>query len=617
MKKNKPYKAVDPIVTINNIRNILSKCGIFLIEDQNISTSGFFSTRLLIGNSDLFKLRVGQNGKGLTPEYSLASAYGEFMERLQNYNIFVNGLSYARNENRKSIESELFLEILKKGLALDFVFDPKEKYYSYDELTKRQRDICDNISAYNELVNFQNSKENSGKSLYVPFYCVKEKCTEYLPIRAIYLEAKSNGMCAGNTKEEAILQGLCEIFERYVAKMIYKYEITPPDIPIDLFKGTKIYDLISHWHKENENISIIIKDCSLDKGLPVVGLLIIDHESNSYAFHLGADPSPVVALERCFTELFQCRQLDSSLKKMNICKDPFGELPLQRKQKINEEFFKFVSNGTGLLPNSILLSKSSYQFNGLNLNLSKSDKSDLKYLLEKIDTLGFRTYIRDVSFLNFPSFFIYIPGMSEISSVFSDKDCYNRNNITYQVLYNIKNKTLDEYKQAIEILEKETTTYIRLFPYNIHEDNYVDRNFLLALIYYKLSDFYSSYEKLSVMIDSFAEEEYSQNSYLLCSRDYIYYKSKGFHYKEISDILCNVYMTDVLSEVIEDLEFNDNIFKYQNYPTCFNCSACKMQKDCYYLSVLSLLKTVQKKHKENLIDQNNLSEIFDFSNINE
>ncbi len=69
--------------------------------------------------------------------------------------------------------------------------------------------------------------------------------------------------------------------------------------------------------------------------------------------------------------------------------------------------------------------------------------------------------------------------------------------------------------------------------------------------------------------------------------------------------------------VVGDGDFNDNIFKYQNYPTCFNCSVCKMQKDCYYLSVLSLLKTVQKKHKENLIDQNNLSEIFDFSNINE
>lgn len=477
MKKNKPYKAVDPIKTINNIRNILSGCGIFLIEDQNFSTYGFYSSRILISNKGLFKLGIGQNGKGLTPEYSLASAYGEFMERLQNYNIFINGLSYARSGNKNNIENELFERILEKGLVLDFVFDPAEKYLSYEELSKRQKNIYDSIAIHNKLLD---SKEKLEKSLFVPFYCVKEMCTEFLPIGAIYLEAKSNGMCAGNTKEEAILQGLCEIFERYVAKMIYKYEITPPDIPITLFKGTKIYDLFSHWNEENENISIFVKDCSLDKGLPVIGLLIIDHDSNSYAFHLGADPSPIVALERCFTELFQCRQLEHSLKKIDICKDPFGESSLSREQKINEEFFKFIADGTGVLPNSILLSTPSYPFKELNWGLSKSDKSDLIYFLEKIDTLGFHTYIRDVSFLTFPSFYIYIPGMSEISSVFGDDNC-NKENITYQVLYNVKNNNMNEYKQAIEVLEKETSSCLRLFPYNTHKDNFVDRNFFVGI----------------------------------------------------------------------------------------------------------------------------------------
>lgn len=408
MRQNKPYKAVDPIITINNIRKILTECGIFLIEEHNVSATNFFSSHLIISNNELFRLQIGQNGKGLTPEYSLASAYGEFMERLQNYNIFINGLSFAKKENITTTNPEFLKVLMSNNLVLDFNFDPIEKRLSYDELTQRQKEIFNNIAIYNELAAFVIDAKDNKRMLFAPFYCVKENCSEFLPIGLIYVQAKSNGMCAGNTKEEAILQGMCEILERYVAKIIYKYEITPPTIPTILFEGTKIYELISQLEESN-NISIIVKDCSLNRGLPVIGLLIIDHDSNSYAFHLGADTSPVIALERCFTELFQCRDLEQSLKEIDITRDPFEDSYLSRKERIDEEFFKFIADGSGKLPNSILLSNFSYSFKGLNHDLNKSDREDLIYLFDKIEELGFNVYIRNASFLNFPSFlFTYL-----------------------------------------------------------------------------------------------------------------------------------------------------------------------------------------------------------------
>lgn len=115
------------------------------------------------------------------------------------------------------------------------------------------------------------------------------------------------------------------------------------------------------------------------------------------------------------------------------------------------------------------------------------------------------------------------------------------------------------------------------------------------------------------MIESFSEEECAQNLYLLCSRDYIYYKSKGLYSKEIISILNNIYKPEILSEVIEDLDINCDVFKYQNYPTCFNCNECKIQEQCYYMEVLGLLKIIQEKHKENQIDQNSLKQILDFN----
>lgn len=600
MMQNKPYKSVDPQVTIENIRNILFKCGIFLTE-ESIHTLDFYSSRLIISNDQLFNLGVGQNGKGMTPAYALVSAYGEFMERLQNYNIFVNGLACVQRENIIDSESSFIKNVIKNNLLLDFIFDPDEKRLSYDELTESQKNIFLKIADCNTLASRIVQLESSTKLLFAPFYCVIEECVEFLPIGLIYTLAKSNGMCAGNTKEEAILQGLCEIFERYVAKSIYKYEITPPSIPIEFFEGTKIYELIKKLESEN-NITIYVKDCSLGKGLPVVGLLVIDHESNSYAFHLGADPSPVIALERCFTELFQCRTLKDSLKPINLTKDPFEDPILSRKDRINEEFSKFIADGTGLLPNSILFSEYSYSFRGINTELNKSDIGDLSYFIGKIIELGYSLYIRDVSFLDFPSFFIYIPGMSDIANVYSQNDEYDRIKCNYSALYNIGNSTLEEKKQAIKILETDSREFVKLFPYNVSEDNFVNRYFLLSLVYYNLLDYTHSYQNLSLMLNSFSNDDVD-NIYFLCARDFIFYKSKGLSDMDIIDKLKVVYKQNILLEVLEDLKDENNVFQYQNFPTCFDCESCRIRSKCLYLSVLKILKTIQERHKSNKIDQ--------------
>ena len=48
-------------------------------------------------------------------------------------------------------------------------------------------------------------------------------------------------------------------------------------------------------------------DCSCGMGIPAMGVLIKNKENTKYQFHIGVDPSPITALERCLTELFQGR----------------------------------------------------------------------------------------------------------------------------------------------------------------------------------------------------------------------------------------------------------------------------------------------------------------------
>lgn len=80
----KQYKATTPIHTVSKIRKILSNIGILLLERHMIHDK-FSSCRVVIGNDGLGKLNIGTNGKGRTFEYSLASGYAEFMERLENH----------------------------------------------------------------------------------------------------------------------------------------------------------------------------------------------------------------------------------------------------------------------------------------------------------------------------------------------------------------------------------------------------------------------------------------------------------------------------------------------------------------------------------------------------
>lgn len=73
----------------------------------------------------------------------------------------------------------------------------------------------------------------------------------------------SHGMCAGNTQYEALVQGLCEIFERYVMKTVLEGQIALPDIPEEyIMRFEKIYNMFKNIQQDNHYI-VKLKDASL------------------------------------------------------------------------------------------------------------------------------------------------------------------------------------------------------------------------------------------------------------------------------------------------------------------------------------------------------------------
>ena len=135
-----------------------------------------------------------------------------------------------------------------------------------------------------------------------------------------------------------------------------------------------MYKKINGLLKQNENIKVIIKDCSLDKGLPVVGVLIIDTENQIYNFQLGSDCNPIVATERCFTELYQNTK--------NIIGEPF----LFHREQTKWDVDRIIGYGSGQWPISIFSENTDFSFNPNSQFYSNEIENDLNNRLELIFT---------------------------------------------------------------------------------------------------------------------------------------------------------------------------------------------------------------------------------------
>ena len=261
--QNRRYKEVEPEETVKKLKKLLEKLGLEVEEKwSNESSVGTYSLRICIKGTD-----IGQNGKGMTKEFAMASGYAEFFERMQN------GMFRFRME--------------KPTKELPFSNSPDEKHLSVEEIMKGNNSFLENILKKNnkedkskeeqveyikEIFNEKSKIVEKEDYLYLPYYSVRNKELEYIPDRLFSYLFDTNGMCAGNSKEEALIEGLSEILERYVGIKIFQDKYTLPEIPDSYIeKFPKVKKMLNKL-KENTEFYVRLVDCSLGGKYPVAGL---------------------------------------------------------------------------------------------------------------------------------------------------------------------------------------------------------------------------------------------------------------------------------------------------------------------------------------------------------
>lgn len=380
------FKDASPVETVNNIIRMFNDAGLSVTEVWKESgVSNCYSLRATIDGTEL-----GTNGKGITRELARASAYAELVERFQSGHLGIGTLEFSDEKKFTKAEllqhSEAVLEEMCTGI----------NFFEGTNLTVKELvDMCGVIAGEED------------KLSCLPFYDALNDSKVYLPKKFIRKLYASNGLAAGNSPQEAIVQGFSEVVERHCQSSIHVNRLTPPDVPEEYLKRfPTAYNTIQEIRQAG--YEVIIKDCSLGDGYPVVATVILNKREHNYHINLGSNPVFEIALERSLTEIFQGCDINT------VCRIKGITANGNSKRQMARNLVTARRNGPGDYPAEFFGNKASYEF------VEPADYSNCtnSQLIEVVKDYarkkGCRILLRDLSHLGFNTYRILVPGMSEV-----------------------------------------------------------------------------------------------------------------------------------------------------------------------------------------------------------
>ena len=354
------------------------------------------------------------NGKGATEKASFASALGEYFERLSCNYFFAD--FYLGEEFGKAefvhYPDERWFKVVDETIPEGLLDEGLWEYYDPEKEVRAHHLFDVNSGAGAGINNLADSRGICA----LPYHRLRDGVTLWFPVNIIGNIYVSNGMSAGNAKNEARVQSLSEVFERYIKNRIIAEGICLPEIPrevLERFPG--IIQALDEL--ESHDYHLRIADASLGGKYPVMSVTLMNPRDASVYASFGAHPSFEVALERTVTELLQGRGLHEL--------DGFSPPSLDLDEVADHHNLEthFIDS-SGLIAYDFFKDKPDYEFFDWDHDANTTD--EFEYLSGIIHDMGFDIYIADYEHLNVYSCRIIVPGMSDIYPV--DDLVWNNNN---------------------------------------------------------------------------------------------------------------------------------------------------------------------------------------------
>lgn len=603
------YKEKDPVKTVDYLKNILKQLDLEVEENWlEESCVGTYSLRIVFKGTS-----IGTNGKGCTKEYAAASAYAELFERFQN-GILCNAMS-------SPTASDIY----------NFKFDPDEKYLSSMEIMEQDdpfiRFYCKehgiaNLSGEERAESYNNVNrldyllyQDEDKYTCIPFYNVRENKVVYVPNASIRKNYGSNGMSAGNTAEEALVQAISEIIERVVQKKILTSNVSLPDVPDEYIKKFPyVYEMYMKMKSIN-GYKVFMKDCSFGGKYPVAALIVIHENTGKYGLKMGCHPDFGVAMERTFTEAAQGNDILEYSHRSDL---DFLNMNVNDPDNIMNSF----KIGLAQYPYELFGTQPTYNFVPVKDVSNMTHKEILKRWINEILDDGYEILVRDVSNFGFPSYHVLIPGLSELRDE-TDKDIRAENTraIASLLMSNISKVDKDNCKYIIgclayysnKIMENGLASFIPdvsdlELPFGNARGGSLYMSAMCYAMCEKYDKAYLQMNKLYTYLSSAGDSERENIKQALLIRNYMASRSVGNSHAETIEYL-KIFFDKEQCNKIDGLFGENEKILVKQYPEISQLMEKDERLEPHRL-VNKLVELLRKYRLECKIDQQSLETIF-------
>ncbi len=278
-------KAISPEETVSRFKEKLANLDIALLKEVKRIDNGRLGIPVYFSvcGEDAYTITgtKKQMGKGASPIQAQASACMELAERFSFFTFKSKEENFLYGEYKEMVAEGY--PVLPLRYLLQSVHD----------------------SSHNETF-----LENILTGIPMQWAWAKNLTTDtevLLPFSWFYAINEFNGPSAGNSYEEAALQGICEIVERHVCALISHNKLETPRIDVKTVKDPVAQNLIKIF--EDNNIDLYLNDFTMDTGICTVAALGIDRntfpEQSEIVYTAGTTPDPEKALIRAVTEVAQ------------------------------------------------------------------------------------------------------------------------------------------------------------------------------------------------------------------------------------------------------------------------------------------------------------------------
>lgn len=276
--KNGTHRVKNPNKTLNEVEELANEAGVTRVADiTGLDRIGIPVYTSIRPNAKKGAISV-YNGKGVTKREAKTSA---IMEAIERYS--------AEYRNQISLKTDSYTSFDEKALKPDNLILPRQirqvdnaklKWVKGYDLVENQKIWVPSNSVFHPL-----ESEKLGVKLF---------------------KTNTNGLAAGNTKEEAILHGLCELIERD-AWSLAEASKNPGNL-IEVEENSEISGLINRFEKKD--VKIWLWDITSDLKIPTFVAVSEDlrkKDPRLLTMGMGTHPNSSIAMKRALTEVAQSR----------------------------------------------------------------------------------------------------------------------------------------------------------------------------------------------------------------------------------------------------------------------------------------------------------------------